>query len=62
MSLESVPACSGVELADREPRSQRAKQIPGEDQLSTSRWKRRHKVLKITQNGMVKRERSYGSI
>ena len=62
VSHESVRACIGVELGDTEPYPQRAKRSLGEERLSTSRLKRRRKALKITQRGMVKRRRSYGSI
>ena len=62
VNLKSVPACSGVVSADREPWLQGAKRPPGENRLSTSRQKRKRKAVKITQHSMVKRRRSYGSI
>ena len=51
-----------VDSADREPWPLWAKQSPGEDQWSKYHRKRRRKALKITQRGMVKRRRIYGSV
>ena len=47
MNLESVPACSGAESADREGWPQGAKWPYGKDLLNTYRRKRIRKVLKI---------------